>query len=54
MSTVSEDLLDPDWMDFEGRIGYDSITHKFSVQLHRHMHWFDTKESAEQYLKTTR
>ena len=52
MSTVSEDLLDPDWKDFEGSIGYDAITHKFSVQLFHHMHWFDTRKEAEEYILT--
>jgi len=51
MSMVSEDLLDPDWMDYEGVIGQDPITHKWEVQLNRRLHWFDTKELAEQFLK---
>ena len=48
---VSEDLLDLDWMDYEGVIGMDPITHKYEVQLNRRLHWFDTREEAEHYLK---
>ena len=51
MSTVSEDLLDLDWKDYEGIIGQDPMSHKFQVQLNHHMHWFDTREEAENYLK---
>ena len=51
MSMVSEDLLDLDWMDYEGVIGVDPITHKYEVQLNRRLHWFDTREEAENYLK---
>ena len=51
MSLVSEDLLDLDWKDYEGVIGQDPITHKYEVQLNRRLHWFDTREEAEHYLK---
>jgi hypothetical protein len=51
MSMVSEDLLDLDWKDYEGIIGQDPMSHKFQVQLNHHMHWFDTREEAEYYLK---
>ena len=51
MSMVSEDLLDLDWMDYEGVIGMDPLTHKYEVQLNRRLHWFDTREEAEHYLK---
>ena len=52
MTTISEDRLDPDWIDYEGVIGFDHIEKKHSLQLHRHLHLFDTKEEAEQYLLT--
>ena len=52
MSMVNEDLLDLDWMDYEGVIGIDPITHKYEVQLNRRLHWFDTKKEAEEYLIT--
>ena len=52
MSMVSEDLLDLDWMDYEGVIGMDPITHKYEVQLNRRLHWFDTRKEAEEYLVT--
>ena len=51
MSTVCEDRLDPDWKDYEGVIGHDPMTHKYQVQLNHHLHWFDTREEAENYLK---
>ena len=51
MSMVSEDLLDLDWKDYEGVIGHDPITHKYQLQLNHHIHWFDTREEAENYLK---
>jgi len=51
MSMVSEDLLDLDWKDYEGVIGQDPISHKYEVQLNRRLHWFDTREEAEYYLK---
>ena len=51
MSMVSEDLLDLDWKDYEGVIGQDPISHKYAVQLNRRLHWFDTREEAENYLK---
>ena len=51
MSMVSEDLLDPDWKDYEGVIGQDPLTHKYEVQLNHRLHWFDTREEAENYLK---
>ena len=54
MSMVSEDLLDPDWKDYEGVIGQDPLTQKYEVKLNRRLHWFDTKEEAEYYLKTTK
>tara|TARA_B100000427_G_scaffold59522_1_gene46805 strand:- start:287 stop:454 length:168 start_codon:yes stop_codon:yes gene_type:complete len=50
MTTVSEDRLDADWQDYEGVIGYDQIERKHTLQLHRHLYWFDTKEEAEQHL----
>ena len=52
MTTVPEDRLDVDWQDYEGVIGYDLIEHKHTLQLNRHIHWFDTKEEAEEYLVT--
>ena len=51
MSMVSEDLIDLDWMDYEGVIGQDPISHMYEVQLNRRLHWFDTREEAEHYLK---
>ena len=51
MSMVSEDLLDLDWKDYEGIIGHDPITNKYQLQLNHHIHWFDTREEAEHYLK---
>ena len=51
MSMVSEDLLDLDWKDYEGVIGQAPITHKYQLQLNHHIHWFDTREEAEYYLK---
>ena len=32
MTTVPEDRLDPDWIDYEGVIGYDQIDHKYTLQ----------------------
>tara|TARA_B100000029_G_scaffold52203_1_gene47454 strand:- start:728 stop:889 length:162 start_codon:yes stop_codon:yes gene_type:complete len=52
MTTISEDRLDPDWEEYEGVIGYDLIENKHTLQLNRHIHWFDTKEEAEEYLVT--
>tara|TARA_B100000287_G_scaffold269065_1_gene253199 strand:- start:350 stop:511 length:162 start_codon:yes stop_codon:yes gene_type:complete len=52
MTTVPEDRLDPDWIDYEGVIGYDQIDHKYTLQLNRHIHTFETKAEAEEYLVT--
>ena len=52
MTTVPEDRLDPDWIDYEGIIGYDQGDHKYTLQLNRHLHFFDSKEEAEVYLET--
>ena len=52
MTTIPEDRLDPDWIDYEGIIGYDQVDHKYTLQLNRHLHFFDSKEEAEVYLET--
>jgi len=52
MTTVPEDRLDPDWIDYEGIIGYDQVDHKYTLQLNRHLHIFDTKLEAEEWLET--
>ena len=52
MTTVPEDRLDPDWIDYEGIIGYDQVDHKYTLQLNRHVHFFDRKKEAEVYLET--
>ena len=54
MTTVPEDRLDPDWEDYEGVIGYDTDVKEFTVQLCRHFHYFDDRESAEQWLEFNR
>ena len=51
MSMVSEDLLDPDWMDYEGVIGQDPITHKWEVQLNDDCTGLIREKRAEHYLK---
>ena len=52
MSDVPEDRLDTDWIDYEGVIGEDPVTHQFTLQLHRHLYWFPTKEEAEEFQVT--
>jgi hypothetical protein len=52
MSEVPEDRLDLDWIDYEGVIGYDHIEKQFTLQINKHLHWFDTKQEAEEYLVT--
>ena len=50
MSEVPEDRLDLDWIDYEGVIGYDQIEKQFTLQINKHLYWFDTKQEAEKYL----
>ena len=52
MSEVPEDREATDWIHYEGVIGEDPVTHQFTLQLHRHLYWFPTKEEAEEFQVT--
>ena len=52
MSEVPEDRLDLDRIDYERVIGYDQIEKQFTLQLNKHLYWFDTKQEAEEFLVT--
>jgi len=51
MTTQPEDRLEFIFEDeYEGSIGYDVQDHKYSVTLNHRLHWFDSREEAEEYL----